>query len=43
MDKPTSVTRMQFAITPMDLTVAIANKDSLVMDPLATVRKQSKK
>ena len=43
MSKPTSVTRMQFAITPKDHTVAIANKDSLVMDSLAPVRKQSKK
>ncbi|KAK2547036.1 hypothetical protein P5673_033195 [Acropora cervicornis] len=42
MDKPTSVTRMQFAVTPKDHTVAIANEDSLVMDSLAPVRKQTK-
>jgi len=36
MDKPTSVTRMQFAITLMDHIVAIANKNSLVMDSLAS-------
>ena len=43
MDKPIPVTGMQFAITPKDHTVAIANKDSLVMDSFAPVRKQSKK
>ena len=43
MDKATSVTRMQFALTLKDHTVAIANKDSLAMDSLEPVRKQSKK
>ena len=38
MDKPTHVIGMPFAITPKDHIVAIANKDSLVMDSLAPVR-----
>ena len=40
MDKPTPVTGMQFAVTPKDHTVAIANKGSLVMDSIAPVRIQ---
>ena len=43
MDKPTPVTGMQFAVTPTDHTVAIANKGSLVMDSIAPVRIQIKK
>ena len=39
MEKLTSVTRMLFAVTPKDHTVAIANKDSLAMDSTAHVRK----
>ena len=42
MDKPIAVTSMQFAITPKDHIVAIATKDSLVMDSFAPVRKQFK-
>ena len=43
MDKPITVTDMQFAITPKDHTVAIANKGSLVMDSIAPVRIQIKR
>ena len=43
MDKLIAVTDMQFAITPKDHTVAIANKGSLVMDSIAPVRIQIKR
>ena len=42
-EKPTLVTSMHFAPTSYrDHTVAIANKDSLVMDSIAWIRKQTK-
>ena len=41
-DKLTSVTSMPFAITPKDHSVAIANKDSMMMDSTAPVGKRKR-